>query len=223
MFDVRRLVVLREVARCGSLSAAASALMYTTSAVSQQISTLEREVGSTLLVRSPTGAQPTPAGRRLLEHAENILAAIAAAEHDLARQATASPETLRVASFASAAAAILPARSPGSATPIRGAPAVGIRRPRRRDRIAGQRRCRSGRHHRGAGERAQYPGVRTVPVYDDEFFVVLPPAHRLAGRAEVPLSAGSPTRTGWSARPPAPARIPVSFTMLVAVRVSPLR
>ncbi|HEY5840271.1 MAG TPA: LysR family transcriptional regulator [Mycobacterium sp.] len=48
MFDVRRLVVLREVARCGSLSAAASALMYTTSAVSQQISTLEREVGSTL-------------------------------------------------------------------------------------------------------------------------------------------------------------------------------
>ena len=98
MFDVRRLVVLREVARCGSLSAAASALTYTTSAVSQQITALEREVGSTLLVRGPAGAQPTPAGRRLLEHAEDILAAIRAAEHDLARQATAAPDTLRVAS-----------------------------------------------------------------------------------------------------------------------------
>ena len=62
VFDVRRLVVLREVARCGSLSAAASALMYTTSAVSQQITALEREVGSTLLVRGPAGAQPD-AGR----------------------------------------------------------------------------------------------------------------------------------------------------------------
>lgn len=190
MFDVRRLVVLREVARCGSLSAAASALMYTTSAVSQQISTLEREVGSTLLVRSPAGAQPTPAGRRLLEHAENILAAIAAAEHDLARQATASPETLRVASFASAAAAILPgalARFRNSHPRVRlqlvsADPDDGIE-------LLGKGDVEAAVITEVPGERAQYPGVRTVPVYDDEFFVVLPPAHRLAGRAEVPLSA----------------------------------
>jgi len=56
VFDVRRLVVLREVARCGSLSTAASALTYTTSAVSQQITALEHGVGSTLLVRG-VGAQ----------------------------------------------------------------------------------------------------------------------------------------------------------------------
>ena len=84
MFDVRRLAVLQEVIRCGSLSAAAASLNYTTSAVSQQISALERDVGSTLLVRSPTGVRPTAAGTRLLEHADVILGAVAAAERDLA-------------------------------------------------------------------------------------------------------------------------------------------
>ena len=60
-----------------------------------------------------------------------ILAAVAAAEHDLTLLATASPETVRVASFASAAAAILPGRWRGSATPVpRSATWIGIRRSR---------------------------------------------------------------------------------------------
>ena len=120
MFDVRRLVVFREVARCGSLSAAAASLSYTTSAVSQQISALEREVGVAVLVRGPAGARPTEAGRRLLGHTETILAAIAAAEDDLARHGSAAPDVLRVASFASAAAPWSASRAarPGAATAI---------------------------------------------------------------------------------------------------------
>ena len=62
----------------------------------------------TLLVRSPTGVRPTAAGTRLLEHADVILGAVAAAERDLTLLATARPGVVRVASFASAAAAILP-------------------------------------------------------------------------------------------------------------------
>jgi DNA-binding transcriptional LysR family regulator len=72
MLDVRRLVVLREVAVQGSFSAAAQALTYSQSAVSQQIATLEREVGTRLVERNgplrpphrrrpgPGPAGPTP-------------------------------------------------------------------------------------------------------------------------------------------------------------------
>ena len=68
MLDVRRLVVLREVAVRGSFSAAAQALTYSQSAVSQQIATLEREAGtgwsSATAARSasPTPAWPWPGG-----------------------------------------------------------------------------------------------------------------------------------------------------------------
>src|SRR5689334_17076281 len=108
MFDVRRLVVLAEVARAGSLSAAAATLSYTTSAVSQQITALERDLGATLLTRGPSGARLTPAGMRLLEHVPAVLGAISAAERDLAELISDKPGAFRIASFSSAAAVILP-------------------------------------------------------------------------------------------------------------------
>ena len=191
MFDVRRLAVLQEVIRCGSLSAAAASLNYTTSAVSQQISALERDVGSTLLVRSPTGARPTAAGTRLLEHADVILGAVAAAEHDLALLATARPGVVRVASFASAAAAILPlafARfrdvGPQTSTWIWCPPI-----PRRASRCWAATASMPRSSPRYRGRTPEFPGVHTIAVYDDEFFVVLPARHRLAAAAEVPFAA----------------------------------
>ena len=64
MLDVRRLRVLKEVAERGSFSAAADALNFTQSAVSQQIAALEKETGTTLLQRGAAAcASPTPAGR----------------------------------------------------------------------------------------------------------------------------------------------------------------
>src|SRR5919206_144785 len=63
MLDVRRLRVLREVAAHGSFSAAAEALSYTQSAVSQQIAALEREAGTRLVERSARGVRLTVAGR----------------------------------------------------------------------------------------------------------------------------------------------------------------
>src|ERR671937_347644 len=80
MLDVRRLRVLREVAACGSFSAAAESLAYTQSAVSQQITALEREAGTTLVERSVRGVRLTDAGRALVQHADAILARLADAE-----------------------------------------------------------------------------------------------------------------------------------------------
>ncbi|HYI18984.1 MAG TPA: LysR family transcriptional regulator, partial [Solirubrobacteraceae bacterium] len=73
MLDVRRLRVLREVARRGSLAGAADTLSYTPSAVSQQIAALEREAGTRLLERRARGVVLTEAGQTLVEHAEGIL------------------------------------------------------------------------------------------------------------------------------------------------------
>ena len=63
MLDVRRLRVLREVATRGSFSAAADALHFTQSAVSQQIAALEREAGTPLVERNARGVRLTRGGR----------------------------------------------------------------------------------------------------------------------------------------------------------------
>jgi DNA-binding transcriptional LysR family regulator len=84
MLDVHRLRLLREFAERGTIAAAAAALGYTASAVSQQLAVLEREAGAALLDRSARSAELTDAGRRLAGHAAGILAMIEAAEADLA-------------------------------------------------------------------------------------------------------------------------------------------
>jgi DNA-binding transcriptional LysR family regulator len=108
MLDVRRLRVLTEVARRGSLSAAADALSYSGSAVSQQIAALEREAGTVLLERRARGVVLTEAGKVLVRHAETVLAQLAAAEAELAALEDLRTGRLRLASFATAGASLLP-------------------------------------------------------------------------------------------------------------------
>jgi molybdate transport repressor ModE-like protein len=108
MLSVRRLQVLREVARHGSISAAAEALSYTQSAVSQQIATLEAEAGMKLLERRPRGVNLTTAGQTLVEHAERILARLQAAEAELSAIAGLRGGQLRMASFPTAGATLMP-------------------------------------------------------------------------------------------------------------------
>src|SRR5829696_5159024 len=99
MLDVRRMRVLREVAARGSFSAAAEALSFTQSAVSQQIAALEREAGTKLVERSPRGVFPTEAGRALVAHTEAILARLDSAEEELAAIAVLRGGRLRLACF----------------------------------------------------------------------------------------------------------------------------
>jgi DNA-binding transcriptional LysR family regulator len=108
MLNVGRLRVLKEVAYRGSLSAAADALSYTQSAVSQQISALEAETGMTLLERHPRGVSLTAAGQTLLGHAEGILARLEAAEAAMSAIAGLRGGRLRMASFPTAGATLMP-------------------------------------------------------------------------------------------------------------------
>ncbi|WP_238011634.1 LysR substrate-binding domain-containing protein [Dactylosporangium sp. AC04546] len=79
--------MLRAIAAHGSIAAAARELGYTRSAISQQMSALERSAGATLLIRGGKTVTVTPLGRRLLDHTERILVELRAAEAVL-RQAT---------------------------------------------------------------------------------------------------------------------------------------
>src|SRR6201988_215562 len=108
MLNVSRLRILREVAYGGSVSAAAHTLSYTQSAVSQQIATLESEAGIALLERHPRGVSLTAAGQTLVGHAEGILARLDAAEAALAAIAGLRGGELRLASFPTAGATLLP-------------------------------------------------------------------------------------------------------------------
>jgi len=108
MLNLNRLRILIEVAAHGSFSAAAEALSYTQSAVSQQIAALESETGVTLIERLPRGVRLTPAGAVLLEYAEGILARLHAAEAEMAAIAGLRGGQLRMASFPTAGATLMP-------------------------------------------------------------------------------------------------------------------
>src|ERR671921_106417 len=108
MLDVRRMKVLREVAARGSFSAAAEALSFTQSAVSQQVAALEREAGAVLVERGARGVRLTDAGQAVVRHAEGILAKLAEAEAELEAIAGLRGGRLRMGSFESAAATIMP-------------------------------------------------------------------------------------------------------------------
>ncbi|HEY1358083.1 MAG TPA: LysR family transcriptional regulator [Thermoleophilaceae bacterium] len=108
MLDVRRMRVLREVAQQGSFSAAAEALSFTQSAVSQHVAALERETGTQLVDRGPRGVRLTDAGRALVSHADAIIARIDDAEEELAAIAGLREGRLRLASFQSAGATLVP-------------------------------------------------------------------------------------------------------------------
>ncbi|MEU6845477.1 LysR family transcriptional regulator [Streptomyces sp. NPDC046716] len=86
VLNVRRLLLLREVEARGSIAAAAQALNYTRSAVSQQLSVLEEETGRTLLTRDGQRAGLTAAGHLLVRHAERVIAQLETAEVELHSQ-----------------------------------------------------------------------------------------------------------------------------------------
>ncbi len=99
--QTRRLELLVEFARLGSMRAVADALGTTTSTVSQQLAALTGEVGMALLEPDGRRVRLTPAGRRLAEHAVTILAAVESARVDLDPDADPAGR-VRVAGFATA-------------------------------------------------------------------------------------------------------------------------
>jgi DNA-binding transcriptional LysR family regulator len=189
MLNVPRLRVLREVAAQGSFSAAASALDYTQSAVSQAVANLEAETGAALLERDRQGVRPTTAGAVLLRHADVIIGQLDAAEADLAATLGLRGGLLRMASFPTAGATLMPAAiaafraaNPGvELTLAEGDPDdMG---PRLR---AGEFDLALLFEFAGTRERA-FAGLVRTELLDDPLHLVLPRDHPLAERAHIAL------------------------------------
>ncbi|MFF2848192.1 LysR family transcriptional regulator [Streptomyces sp. NPDC058001] len=109
MLNLERLRTLDALARHGSVSGAAAGLHVTTSAVSQQMSKLEREVGQQLLAKNGRGVRLTDAGRLLADHAARILSQVELAQSDLEAQRGQAVGELRISAFPSAARGLFPA------------------------------------------------------------------------------------------------------------------
>ena len=108
MLDLARLAALRELALRGTIAAAAQAMGYTPSAVSQQIAALERDAGVPLTVRSGRTVVLTAAGQRLVTRAHQLLDMMELAESELHERAAQAAGTVRIAVFQSAALTLVP-------------------------------------------------------------------------------------------------------------------
>ncbi|WP_405909765.1 LysR family transcriptional regulator [Streptomyces sp. NBC_00828] len=108
MLNLERLRTLDALARHGSVSGAADGLHVTTSAVSQQMSKLEREVGQQLLAKNGRGVRLTDAGRLLADHAARILSQVELAQSDLEAQRGQVVGELRLSAFPTAARGLFP-------------------------------------------------------------------------------------------------------------------
>jgi DNA-binding transcriptional LysR family regulator len=188
MLSVARLKVLKEVAYRGSFSAAAEELSYTQSAISQQIAALEAEAGMALLERHARGVSLTAAGQMLMGHAEGILARLEAAEASLAEIAGLRGGRLRMASFPTAGATLMPL---AIATFRASYPDVELTLSEGEpEEIAP--RLRAGELDLAllfefAGETELGEGTTRVELLEDPMYLALPREHRLAGKKRLRL------------------------------------
>lgn len=185
MLDVHRLRIFRSVVASGSVQAAAAALGYTPSAVSQHVAALQRETGLTLLERAGRGVRPTAAGIALAEQADGVLARLGEAESVVADLRAGRTGALSLAYFASVGAAWLPRVVRRLTTDF---PGVRLDLTLREtipddpdERADVQIVVAPVGFDPGSGFRARH-------LLDDPYVVVLPDDHRLAGRAEVELA-----------------------------------
>jgi DNA-binding transcriptional LysR family regulator len=189
MLDVRRLQVLSEVGRQRSLSAAAAALSYTPSAISQQIRALEREVGVGLVDRSARGAVLTDAGRVLVRYADEIFGLMNAAEEELQAMLGLRAGRLRLGAFSTAGAVLVPR----AVTAFRDRyPDVDVRLVE----LDPEEALPALRAHEidlalvyqfPVVEELPLDGLAYIPLLDDRLYIALPEGHRLARRRRVKL------------------------------------
>lgn len=188
--DLNRLKALREVARCGTMAAAAEALFLTPSAVSQQISQLEDEVDVALTERRGRGVRLTPAGEALVAHTERIMVVLDEARSEVARLKREIAGELRVAAFPSIAAAVMPDTLKAlrlvfprlqvvleEMEPLDGLAALGSWRAD--VAVIDDMSVLLGRSHHN---------VAFTPLVEDTLFVLLPARHELAKRASLTVS-----------------------------------
>lgn len=183
MLGIWRLQLLREVARRGTIKAAAAAMSVTPSAVSQQLKILEQEAGARLLERHGRLVRITDAGAMLVRHADTITAAIAAAEAELAASHDVISGTLRVAAFPTAARAMMPqviANLGGRHPALR----VTLRDLETNESLSALQMDEVDIaivDEYDDATRIREPGIDLVPLFRDPIQVALPPGHPHVG------------------------------------------
>jgi DNA-binding transcriptional LysR family regulator len=187
--DVSRLRAFALVADLGSISAAASVLGYTQSAVSQQLAALEREAGAALVDRSQRPLRATRAGEALRPHVERVLAALNGAEAEL-EDLRGGALRLRLAAFTSALSSFVPT----AVRELRRAnPELVVQVLQLETREAVERLRAGGAdlavvHHMPGVAVPETAGLRRRGLLVDHLDVVLPERHRLARRETVSLA-----------------------------------
>jgi molybdate transport repressor ModE-like protein len=190
MLNLERLRVLQAVSRTGSVSGAADTLHVTTSAVSQQIARLEREIGQTLVERQGRGIRLTEAGSVLAEHAGRLLDEVERVEADLAGRSGAVVGKLTVAAFATAARGLLPEAMRALRA---GYPKLSVRLAELEPTEAIPGLCRGDVDVAIVQDWADAPlelppGLARRPLLDDLLDVALPAGHPLASRPTLRLA-----------------------------------
>ncbi len=193
MLDLRRLRVLQEVARQGSLSDAARSLDYSQPTISHHIRRLEEEAGTALVTRLGRGVVLTEAGSVLVEHADGILARLAAAEKELAAIAGLGRGHIRMVAFPSAHATLVPralARMRARHPAIEVSLAQGM--PPESLALLRTGECElvlSFDYPRTVEVEGEPAVLLKVPLLAGRLHAVLPPGHGLHGEEELDLAA----------------------------------
>ncbi|MFF1375960.1 LysR family transcriptional regulator [Streptomyces sp. NPDC058308] len=187
MLDLARLRALHAVSVHGTVGAAATALGYTPSAVSQQIAKLERETRTTLLERRGRGVALTEEALHLAETARQLMAIVERAETELEERRGLPAGRLTIAAFASAARGLLPGVLADLA---RRHPALDARMTEidphlSIDLVAKGAVDVAVVHDWDIAPLPTPPGVEQAVIGDDLCDLVVPRGHRLAGRASV--------------------------------------
>ncbi|TXS05013.1 LysR family transcriptional regulator [Streptomyces sp. col6] len=181
--DVNRLRVLMEVAHAASIAEAARTLSFTPSALSQQISKLEAELGARLLERRPTGVTLTPVGAVLVDHAERVIGELRQARAAVEAAIEAQPQRLALGSFATAAQVLVPTalaalqhRYPRAELSL-----VDIEPPEGYGLVTSGDLDMLITHRYPGVTPTPHPGLDRQRLLDDPLDLVLPAGHRLAG------------------------------------------
>ncbi|WP_079277666.1 LysR family transcriptional regulator [Streptomyces sp. CB03234] len=193
MLDVRRMQVLRAVVTSGSITAAATNLGYTPSAVSQQVAALEKQAGIPLLERVGRGVRPTEAGQLLSEHAAVIGRQVAEAETALTDLRARRTGLLSIRYFATAGATLV---APALARLHQEHPGirVDLRMTDPQDPLP---EVTEGRADLAVVVRPRgrlHDGIHFAHLLDDPYRAILPTGHRLAAKRVLDLAdlAGEP-------------------------------
>lgn len=186
--DALRLRMLRELADHGTVAAVADVLAMTPSAVSQQLKTLQREAGVTLLEPVGRRVRLTDAGQVLVGHAEQVLAALDRAQADMDSYRTTARGQVTVSFFPSGAAMLLAPLIVG--TRAQGVEVIGrdidVPAARAPQQLADVDVVVVHRDERDTA--AWGPRFTSTVLLREPLDVLLPPQHPLAGKARLQLS-----------------------------------